>query len=159
MTHSSFEKSSFWTTLRHLTFNDNSVDVSDQAVSRAKSIFQPTKPVYFLTLQPAWSGAVRKGIAHGKYLYQTEEGFMVELETNSDNQSWQLCGSLLDSETPCNITLFGIDTLQEQSHVDHRFQFGDLAPGPYRICFEQEGVTFWIKSLDIGTNQQTPGPV
>lgn len=154
MKHSSIEKSRFWSALRQLTSQDTSVSASDAAVSMAKALFEPPKPVRLLTLQPAWGGALRKGATQGKYLYQTEEGFMVELEINSCDQGWQLCGSLLDSETPCNVNLFGVGTLQEQAHVDDRFQFDDLASGQYRICFEQEGVTFWIKSLNIGMDPQ-----
>lgn len=145
-----FEQSSFWMHLKTLTISDKSKSVPLKASHRAKALFQPPAPIQFLTLQPAWAGMTRQVAVENKFLYQTNGDFMVQLETNSRGSDWELSGLILDAEGSFTITLFGRGILEELSGVEDRFQFNRLEPGRYRICFEQGGVTFWIKSLTIG---------
>lgn len=150
--------SPFWTALRVLTEKDHSCAVSAEATNRAKAIFEPPQPVRYLTLQPAFGGMVRQAGAPAKFLYETNGDFMVQLETNSNERSWKLSGMLVDTDGPFNVTLFGLGILEEATKIEDQFQFDDLGPGDYRLCFEQEGATFWIKSLQIGNQPQEPRP-
>lgn len=146
------QSSPFWSSLQKLTATDNSISVPSLATNKLKAIFEPPKPVGFLTLQPAWGGMTRQISMENKFLYQTNGGFMVQLESNFDGKNWQLEGMLMDTQGPFRITLFGSGVLEETFEVEDQFLFDEVSPGNYRLCFEQEGATYWITSLTIGTD-------